>query len=80
MNLFTQATNVILMRPHNWECFSFEMWLRNAVPRLHRSKLVTVLANKPARILWMRSNPRGEGRARAVSNHEASVCGHDYMP
>lgn len=42
--------NVILMRPHNWECFSFGAWLRNAAPRLHRNKLAT--ANKLARIAW----------------------------
>src|SRR6476620_5384222 len=43
--LFIQAANVILMRPHNWERFSFGAWLLNAAPRLHRNKLATALAN-----------------------------------
>jgi hypothetical protein len=47
-----QAANVILMRPHNWERFSFGTWLQNAAPRLHRNKLATALANKLARITW----------------------------
>ena len=50
--LFIQAANVILMRPHNWERFSFGAWLRNAAQRLHRNKLATALANKLARISW----------------------------
>ena len=50
--LFIQAANVILMRPHNWERFSFGAWLQNAAPRLHRNKLATALANKLARIAW----------------------------
>jgi transposase len=50
--LFIQAANVILMRPPNWERFSFGVWLRNAAPRLHRNKLATALANKLARIAW----------------------------
>jgi transposase len=50
--LFIQAANVILMRPHNWERFSFGPWLLNAAPRLHRNKLATALANKLARIAW----------------------------
>jgi transposase len=50
--LFIQAANVILMRPHNWERFSFGTWLLNAAPRLHRNKLATALANKLARIAW----------------------------
>jgi transposase len=50
--LFIQAAKVILMRPHNWERFSFGAWLRNAAPRLHRNKLATALANKLARIAW----------------------------
>ena len=33
--LFIQAANVILMRPHNWQRFSFGTWLQNAAPRLH---------------------------------------------
>src|SRR5215475_6658757 len=37
--LLIQAANVILMRPHNWERFSFGTWLLNAAPRLHRNKL-----------------------------------------
>lgn len=50
--LFIQAANVILMRPHNWERFSFGAWLQNAAPRLHRNKLATALANKLAWIAW----------------------------
>ena len=50
--LFIQAANVILMRPHNWDKFSFGMWLQNAAPRMHRNKLATALANKLARIAW----------------------------
>jgi transposase len=50
--LFIQAANIILMRPHNWERFSFGGWLTEAAPRLHRNKLATALANKLARITW----------------------------
>jgi transposase len=50
--LFIQAANVILMRPHNWQRFSFGTWLQNAASRLHRNKLATALANKLARIAW----------------------------
>ena len=50
--LFIQAAKVILMRPHNWQRFSFGTWLQNAAPRLHRNKLATALANRLARIAW----------------------------
>ena len=50
--LFIQAAKVIIMRPHNWEKFSFGTWLKEAAPRLHRNKLATALANKLARISW----------------------------
>jgi len=50
--LFIQAAKVILMRPHNWQRFSFGTWLQNAAPRLHPNKLATALANKLARIAW----------------------------
>jgi transposase len=50
--LFIQAANVILMRPHNWEKYSFGPWLKQAEPRMHRNKLATALANKLARIAW----------------------------
>ena len=50
--LFVQAAQVILMRPHNWEKFSFGAWLTEASARLHRNKLATALANKLARIAW----------------------------
>ncbi|GAA4158986.1 IS110 family transposase [Shinella granuli] len=50
--LFIQAAKVILMRPHNWERFSFGPWLRNAAPRMHANKLAVALANKLARIAW----------------------------
>jgi transposase len=49
--LFIQAP-IVLMRPHNWERFSFGAWLLNAAPRLHRNKPATALANKLARIAW----------------------------
>jgi len=51
-SLFIQAAHVILMRPHNWERFSFGAWLKEAALRLHRNKLATALANKLARIAW----------------------------
>ena len=50
--LFIQAANVVLMRPQNWERFSFGPWLKEAALRLHRNKLATALANKLARIAW----------------------------
>ena len=50
--LFIQAAHVILMRPHNWQNFSFGPWLTEAATRLHRNKLATALANKMARIAW----------------------------
>lgn len=50
--LFIQAAKVILMRPHNWEKFSFGAWLQNAAPRMHANKLAVALANKLARITW----------------------------
>lgn len=50
--LFIQAAKVIIMRPQNWEKFSFGTWLKEAAPRLHRNKLATALANKLARISW----------------------------
>jgi len=58
--LFIQAAHVILMRPQNWEKFSFGPWLAEAVTRMHRNKLATALANKLARIAWsvLRHNKR----------------------
>jgi transposase len=50
--LFIQAAKVILMRPQNWEKFSFGLWLQNAAPRMHANKLAVALANKLARIAW----------------------------
>ena len=50
--LFVQAAHVILMRPHNWEKFSFGPWLQQVSGRLHKNKLATALANKLARIAW----------------------------
>lgn len=50
--LFVQAANVLLMRPQNWEKFSFGEWLTNAAQRMHRNKLAAALANKLARITW----------------------------
>lgn len=51
-SLFIQAANVLLMRPQNWEKFSFGAWLTNAATRMHRNKLAAALANKLARISW----------------------------
>lgn len=58
--LFIQAANVILMRPKNWEKFSFGAWLTGAASRMHRNKLAAALANKLARIAWsvLRHNTR----------------------
>ena len=50
--LFVQAAHVILMRPHNWEKFSFGPWLERASQRMHKNKLAAALANKLARIAW----------------------------
>ena len=50
--LFIQAAHIILMRPHNWEKFSFGPWLEQASQRMHKNKLATALANKLARIAW----------------------------
>ena len=49
--LFIQAANIILMRPHNWEKYSFGTWLKEAAKRLQRNKAATALANKLARII-----------------------------
>jgi transposase len=67
--LFIQAAHVILMRPHNWEKFSFGAWLAEAATRLHRNKLATALANKLARIAW--SVLRHE---RAFDSHHQQVA------
>ncbi len=50
--LFIQAAKVILMRPQNWDRYSFGPWLKAAAERLHHNKLATALANKLARIAW----------------------------
>ena len=50
--LFIQAAHIILMRPRNWERFSFGPWLEQAAPRMHKNKLAAALANKLARIAW----------------------------
>ena len=50
--LFVQAAHIILMRPHNWEKFSFGPWLKEASKRMHKNKLAAALANKLARIAW----------------------------
>ena len=49
---FVQAAHVILMRPHNWEKFSFGPWLEAASQRMPKNKLAVALANKLARIAW----------------------------
>jgi transposase len=50
--LLIQAAKVLLMRPHNWNRYSFGTWLCSAAERLHRNKLAVALANKLARIAW----------------------------
>lgn len=50
--LFVQAAQIILMRPHNWEKFSFGPWLKEASKRMHKNKLAAALTNKLARIAW----------------------------
>jgi len=50
--LFVQAAHIILMRPHNWDRFSFGPWLKEASHRMHKNKLAAALANKLARIAW----------------------------
>jgi transposase len=50
--LFIQAAKVLLMRPQNWDRYSFGAWLKTAAERLHRNKLAVALANKLARIAW----------------------------
>ena len=50
--LFVQAAHIILMRPQNWERFSFGPWLEQASQRMHKNKLAAALANKLARIAW----------------------------
>ncbi len=50
--LFIQAAHIILMRPNNWQRFSFGPWLEQASQRMHKTKLATALANKLARIAW----------------------------
>ena len=50
--LFVQAAHIILMRPHNWQRFSFGPWLEQASQRMHKNKLAAALANKLARIAW----------------------------
>jgi transposase len=50
--LFIQAAKVLLIRPQNWQRYSFGGWLKTAAERLHRNKLAVALANKLARIAW----------------------------
>ena len=65
--LFIQAAHVILMRPQNWDRFSFGAWLKQASTRLHRNKLATALANKLARIAWSVLHNR---RPFSINPHE----------
>jgi transposase len=41
-----------MMRPKNWEKFSFGAWLTEATKRMHKNKVAAALANKLARIAW----------------------------
>jgi transposase len=50
--LFVQAAHIIMMRPKNWERFSFGPWLAEATKRMHKNKAAAALANKLARIAW----------------------------
>ena len=51
--LFIQAAKVILMRPHNWENFSFGAWLTEGSSHgCTRTSSLAALANKLARIAW----------------------------
>ena len=68
--LFIQAAKVLLMRPHNWERFSFGAWLKAAAPRLHKNKLATALANKLARISW---SVLRNGNAFDTQRHEVAA-------
>jgi hypothetical protein len=68
--LFIQAAHVILMRPHNWERFSFGAWLKEGAERLHRNKLATALANKLTRIAW---SVLRNGRAFDIIPSEAAA-------
>ena len=46
--LFTQAANVILMRPRNWERFSFGSWPKEAATHLHRTSWGRIRSGSPA--------------------------------
>jgi transposase len=50
--LLIQAAHIILMRPQNWDRFSFGSRLKAGAVRLHKNKLAVALANKLARISW----------------------------
>jgi transposase len=50
--LLIQAAHIILMRPQNWDRFSFGSWLKAGAVGLHKNKLAVALANKLARIAW----------------------------
>jgi transposase len=67
--LFVQAAHIILMRPHNWEKFSFGPWLKQASKRMHKNKLAVALANKLARITWsiLRNGGRFETQSIGAS-------------
>ena len=69
--LFVQAAHTILMRPHNWEKFSFGPWLKQASERMHKNKLAVALANKLARITW--SILRYGGRFETQSTGASAV-------
>jgi transposase len=68
--LFIQAANIILMRPQNWERYSFGAWLKEAATRLHRNKAATALANKLARIAW---SVLRNGKVFDVLRHEVAA-------
>jgi len=70
--LFIQAAHIILMRPQNWEKFSFGPWLQQATTRMHGNKLATALANKLARIAW--SILRNGGLLNLRRPEAAAVC------
>jgi transposase len=69
--LFVQAAHIILMRPHNWDKFSFGGWLKRASERMHKHKLAVALANKLARIAW--SILRNGGRFETQPTEASAV-------
>jgi hypothetical protein len=68
--------SVILMRPKNWDRFSFGSWLKAGAIRLHKNKLAITLAIKLARIAWSVLRHCTQFDNRLSRNHpaKAPVC------